>query len=471
MIKIDINHNEQFIRSLELINGSYKIGSHPDTDILLSYPTISKTHAILNVNNNEFYVEDAKSKNGTYLNFNNKRFRINEKSKINIDQSIYIGPFTLVLKNNVSESINLEALLSQFEVLINENKDTAKECFANQHLNNKQITNELIEVLINEIVYDGPITQLLNNIKCKEIIINHFNEIYIDIGNGLELTKLNFISNKSFENWVFRKVHELNKRLDLQHPIAEATLKNGARFHAVLPPISKNSISVSIRKFGSAPIQEQDAIKSKWMSTEQIQFCKMIIDKKLNCIISGGTSAGKTSLLNFLCQYFLPSERVITIEDTLELTPPCKNLIQLNSRIANSDGAGEITLRKLIQSSLRMRPDRIIVGECRGDEVIEMLQALNTGHPGSLTTIHANSNYDAIHRLELLCLLGASNLSIDAIRSWIFQSIDVFIHVTKDHVGNRKINQISLTKNGIKKSILKDNHKLINNGDLYDVQF
>jgi pilus assembly protein CpaF len=183
-------------------------------------------------------------------------------------------------------------------------------------------------------------------------------------------------------------------------------------------------------------------LETKWVSPLALNILKSAVEDQKNIIISGGTSTGKTSLLNFLCQFISKSQRVITVEDTQELHPPIQNLVQLQARKANSDGVGEVTLRSLVQCSLRLRPDRIIVGECRGDEVIELLQVLNTGHPGSLSTIHANSPVEALQRLELLALLGAQNLSLEAIRTWIKSSIDLVVQLERTLDGHRFVSSI-----------------------------
>jgi pilus assembly protein CpaF len=215
----------------------------------------------------------------------------------------------------------------------------------------------------------------------------------------------------------------------------------------VISPVYTGGVCVSIRRFATAPTCEEKALSTGWMDERALEILKDVVRNRKNIIISGGTSTGKTSLLNFLCQYFGKRERILTIEDTVELQPPVANLIQLQARKPNADGVGEITLRSLIQCALRLRPDRIIVGECRGNEVIEMLQALNTGHPGSITTIHANSTREALSRLELLAMLGATNLTIQAIRRWIASTIEIVIQVDRDILGQRFVAEIAHIKN------------------------
>lgn len=470
MIDLQVFHESNIIKSIPLQNGEWSIGSSPYNNIQLDYPTVSKRHAILNIDQSNFYITDTESKNGIYLLSNDNKIRIESKSKIKFNEVFYIGPFGCKITQN--KSMQKEELLNnyleKYNFFCQINKDTALEQMSNFYANDIHFSKEIYNTIKNEFEGDGPITEYLKMSECKEIIINNYNEIYIDVGAGLKLSNLKFISYSTFESWVYRIVQKTGKRLDLQSPICESSLENGARFHAVIPPISQKSINVSIRKYGSAPISIESALKSNWITIEKLKFIQHLVENKFNCIISGGTSAGKTSLLNFMCQFFHPEERIITIEDTIELSPKHKNTVQLLSRKTNSDGIGEISIRKLIQTSLRMRPDRIIVGECRGEEVIEMLQALNTGHPGSLTTIHANSTHEAVHRLELLCLLGTSNVTIEALRAWIYNSVDAFIHVTKDSTGNRSISQISITSNAFEKLNMKNDFIFQNKSGLYD---
>ncbi len=473
MIELSVFHNSQFLKNYTLDTGDFNIGSSDESFISLNYPTVSKTHALLSIQNDSMTVQDLASKNGTYYQVQNKKMPVQGAVKIDLGSSFWIGPFELRVRSaqergNTRTDL-LEKYIQTYLLFFSENENTAIERMRNLYQEDPNYSESIELLLKNEFQSDGPLCSVLADPQCKEIIINAFDKIYVDIGNGLVLSELKFLSQYSFESWTHRQVLKNGRRLDLQSPICEATLSNGARFHAVIPPISHSSINVSIRKFGSAPITIESALESKWMNQKTLELLQFAVHHKLNCIISGGTSAGKTSLLNFLCQFFEPSERIITIEDTLELSPKHENTVRLVSRKSNADGIGEISIRKLIQSSLRMRPDRIIVGECRGDEVIEMLQALNTGHPGSLTTIHANTAQDAIHRLELLCLLGTSNVTIEALRAWIRHSVDMIIHVDKTHLGTRRISQISVTKSGLQKLHSFRNLKISNEGELYDI--
>ncbi len=450
MVHVYVESKEGLLKKYPLKNGLYNIGSS-EAEIILNFPTVSKKHALIQIQEQAVTLQDLGSHNGTFL-IRKKIFEPinpNQQTPWQKTEKISVGPF--VLWWNWNEKTQETASFQErykfygklYSRLLLEKPQLAKEHLLVHLKECPEYQENILEEIHHEFHGNGPVREFFNNPQCKEILVNDYDQIYIDLGNGLQKQPSSFLSHATYQAWVLRLVHQAARRLDLQNPICEATLENGSRFHAVLSPISAHGICVAIRKFGSAPITEQDGIQTKWLDQKALNILKDAVFTKKNIVISGGTSTGKTSLLNFLCQYLNASERVITIEDTLELSPPIENLVQLQARKANADGAGEVPLRTLVQCALRMRPDRIIVGECRGAEVLEMLQALNTGHPGSLTTVHANSTKEAMHRLELLTLLGAPNLSLESIRQWISASVDLIIQVERDAAGHRHVLEIA----------------------------
>jgi pilus assembly protein CpaF len=450
-IRIEIFNGSELLRVEQFQSGEYVIGNGVDAQIKLQYPTVSRHHAKLVLTaDNTITVSDLGSKNGTYrrTKFTDSPLLIGEDLKIELSDAIEVGPFKLLFSLLPLDTVCDEEMLfskaaNRYSELLGENPNAAsQDLHATLVKYEAPLKKNIHERVLAEFHGHGPLDRYLRLNECREVLVNSYNEIFVDLGLGLYRAPESFLNSATFEAWAARTARACGRRLDLQHPICEATLSDGARFHAVLPPLSHRGLSVAIRKFGSAPLTETQALSSGWLDPHSLELLKEAIANRHNIVISGGTSTGKTSLLGFLCRYLDPSERVITVEDTAELAPPIANLVQLQSRIANSDGIGAVSLRELVQCALRMRPDRIIVGECRGPEVLDMLQALNTGHPGSLTTIHANSPDEALHRMELLALLGAPNLSIECIRSWIKSTVHLVIQVERDERGIRKLTKV-----------------------------
>lgn len=491
-------NNDKPLERVVLTEGTHVIGRSPNAAVTLNYPTVSKKHAELYIyrKNKSVFVADF-SANGTFLALSKKkpswlRKKLKPKSQSiwNKEHYLGIGPYLLRFSYEPQRIQNVAIMPHALDVRGEQSRDASKDhTLLLQKLTNQYYEqlkghlgsgagftnpkNDLYEFVIQavrtmgttpsdpsdpndiqiiverlhaELFDNGPLVAHLKNPSCREILINAHDDIFIDVGEGLKKSSEAFLSETSYEAWVLRMAVQHHRRLDQQNPICEATLENGSRFHAVLPPIAATAPSVSIRKFGSAPMSEDKALLCGWVDEQSLAILKEAILSKRNIVISGGTSTGKTSLLNFLCQYVDQTERVITVEDTIELSLNLQNSVQLQGRKANAEGVGAVGLRELVQCALRMRPDRIIVGECRGGEVLDMLQALNTGHPGSLTTVHANSVQEAIHRLELLALLGAQNLSLEAIREWIFSSVNLIVNLDRDNTGRRFVRQIAQIK-------------------------
>jgi len=289
----------------------------------------------------------------------------------------------------------------------------------------------------------GPISILMRDPMVTEIMINDFNEIYIEKEGRLLRQKIEFRDSRHIRNIVDKILGPLGLRVDESHPMADARLEDGSRINVVLNPVSINDIVVTIRKFKDDMKNMEQLVEAGSLSYEIGQFLMSCVQKKVNILISGGTSTGKSTLLNILSQFLPERERIITIEETLELRFTHKNLVRLEARTANIEGKGEIIIRDLVRNSLRMRPDRIIVGEIRGCEVVDVLQAMNTGHSGSMTTIHANSPGDAITRLETMILLSGYNIDPLTAERIIATSLNIIVHLKKTDDGKRIIDRIS----------------------------
>ncbi len=289
----------------------------------------------------------------------------------------------------------------------------------------------------------GPISILMRDPLVTEIMINDFDEVYIEKEGRLLRQKVKFRDSRHIKNIVDKILGPLGLRVDESHPMADARLEDGSRINVVLNPVSINDIVVTIRKFKDDMKNMEQLVEAGSLSYEIGQFLIACVQKKINTLVSGGTGTGKTTLLNILSETLPGSERIITIEEILELRFTHKNLVRLEARTANIEGKGEIIIRDLVRNSLRMRPDRIIVGEIRGSEAVDVLQAMNTGHSGSMTTIHANSPGDAITRLETMILLSGYNIDPLTAERIIATSLNLIVHLRKTDDGKRMIDRIS----------------------------
>ena len=289
----------------------------------------------------------------------------------------------------------------------------------------------------------GPISFLINDEKITEIMINNFDQVYIEENDAIRQTNVVFRDNSHIRNLVDKILSPLGLRLDESSPMVDARLKNGSRINVVLRPVTVNDIVVTIRKF-KKNIMDMDSLEKTGTINKKIaEFIEICVKSRLNIIVSGATSTGKTTFLNVISNFILPDERIVTIEETLELNLNLPHIIKLESRPPNLEGKGEITIRDLVRNSLRMRPDRIIVGEIRGVEAVDVLQAMNTGHSGSMTTVHSNSPRDMVSRLETMILMSKLNLTPSTARRMIASSIDLIIHLGKLKNGKRILLKIS----------------------------
>jgi len=303
--------------------------------------------------------------------------------------------------------------------------------------------SRLLKEIYDDVMGLGPLEALLNDSDITEIMVNGPYQIYVERKGKLELSSVVFKDNTHVLNVINRIVSSVGRRIDESSPMVDARLKDGSRFNAVIPPLSLVGPSMTIRKFSKKPFTASDLVKFGTLSPKMVSFLDACVKGKLNIIVSGGTGSGKTTLLNVLSSYIPFNERIVTIEDAAELQLMQDHVVTLESRPPNLEGAGQITIRDLVRNSLRMRPDRIIVGEVRSGETLDMLQAMNTGHDGSITTAHANSPRELMSRLETMVLMSGMDLPVRAIREQIHSGLDIVIHQSRMRDGSRKVVNIT----------------------------
>ena len=341
-----------------------------------------------------------------------------------------------IISNLIDDKIPDNKLLHEY---INEEIDKALKGYDLTNLERSHIFN----LIDNEINGNGPITELLEDPNITEIMVNGKNEVYVEIDGQISKDdSVSFINDEHIVRTIQKIVQPLGRTIDTANPMVDARLSDGSRLNAVIPPLSLKGPVVTIRKFRRDMESVEDFLRTGAMTPYMARFLDAAVKAKLNIIICGGTGAGKTTLLNALSSFIEDDERIITIEDAAELRLHQSHVIGLETRLTNYEGEGEITIRDLVINSLRMRPDRIIVGEVRGKEAFDMLQAMNTGHDGSLTTMHANSPIEALNRLETMVLMAGMEIPIKAIREYIENAIDLVINVSRLSDGRRKVTSI-----------------------------
>ncbi|WHH60536.1 CpaF family protein [Petroclostridium sp. X23] len=306
--------------------------------------------------------------------------------------------------------------------------------------NDKQkITSEIIA----ETIGFGPINGLLQNRDVSEIMVNGPNQVYVEQKGKLMLSNISFRDDQHVMHVIEKIVAPLGRRIDESSPMVDARLPDGSRVNAIIPPLALNGPTITIRKFSEKPLTVKDLINFNTLDPNMAMFIKACVEARLNIVVSGGTGSGKTTTLNVLSSFIPSDERIVTIEDAAELQLGQEHVIRLETRPANIEGKGAITIRDLVKNSLRMRPDRVVVGEVRGGEALDMLQAMNTGHDGSLTTGHANTPRDMLARLETMVLMAGMDLPVRAIREQISSAVDLIIQQSRLKDGSRKITHIT----------------------------
>ncbi|TOF33541.1 pilus assembly protein CpaF [Vibrio parahaemolyticus] len=302
---------------------------------------------------------------------------------------------------------------------------------------------DLVKALLDELKGLGPLQALVDNDDISDIMINGPSDIFIEINGKVEKSPIQFVNEKQLNTIAKRIASNVGRRIDESKPLCDARLEDGSRVNIVIPPLAIDGTSISIRKFKEQKIKLENLVQFGALSVEMAKLLSIASHCKCNILISGGTGSGKTTLLNALSGFIGSGERIVTIEDAAELQLQQPHIVRLETRQASVEGTGEITARDLVINALRMRPDRIIVGECRGGEAFEMLQAMNTGHDGSMSTLHANTPRDAIARVESMVMMATASLPLEAIRRTIVSAVDLIVQVRRLHDGSRKILFIS----------------------------
>ncbi|WP_342052470.1 ATPase, T2SS/T4P/T4SS family [Cupriavidus sp. OTU4054] len=297
--------------------------------------------------------------------------------------------------------------------------------------------------VFDEVIGLGPLEELLADDAVTEIMVNRHDEIFVERSGRLARSSVIFTDDRAVLGAIERIVAPLGRRIDESSPMVDARLKDGSRVNAVIPPLALKGPNITIRKFSKRKLQARDLVAFGSMSPQMVEFLRVAVERRANIVISGGTGSGKTTLLNVLSNFIPDDERIVTVEDAAELQLTQSNLVSLEARPANMEGKGAVPIRDLVKNCLRMRPDRIVVGECRGGEALDMLQAMNTGHDGSLTTAHANSPRDCLSRLEVMTLMAGLDLPVQAIREQVCSAVDIIVQQTRFSCGSRRVTYIT----------------------------
>lgn len=301
----------------------------------------------------------------------------------------------------------------------------------------------LVQDIIDDVLGLGPLEKFLNDSDVTEIMVNGPSKVYVESRGKLFLTGAKFSSEDHLRRIIERIVTKVGRRIDESSPLVDARLADGSRVNAIIPPLAVSGSTLTIRKFGQVPLTVNNLISFGTLSPEIAELLHACVQARLNIIVSGGTGTGKTTLLNVLSSFLPSDERIVTIEDAVELQLQQEHVVRLESRPRNIEGKGEVSIRELVRNSLRMRPDRIVIGEVRGGESLDMLQAMNTGHDGSISTVHANSPRDAVARLETLVLMAGMDLPLRAIREQIASAVNLIVHISRLRDGTRRVTHVT----------------------------
>ncbi|MDF7801613.1 ATPase, T2SS/T4P/T4SS family [Pontiellaceae bacterium B1224] len=488
-LKISITHPSRGLQTLEAPYGVYMIGSDASNRIVLDDGSVEEAHGVLTLMADESYIEDLMG-GGIFVNGD----RVMNRQRVYHGAPIQMGNYTILFgteaelspdskaelkavptaatspepfkPNSVSRNVSAsQAVKQQIHSELVERLDLKRlsmsklqqdELQSKIQATLKEIIEEiqgrlpagleptrLAKEIFDEAVGLGPLEDLLDDDSVTEIMVNGPSQVYVERAGKLILTDCSFINDTSVHSVIERIVSPIGRRIDESQPYVDARLADGSRVNAIIHPLSLIGPCITIRKFSKDPFKVQDLINFGTLTPDVAEFLRVCVMLRKNIIVSGGTGSGKTTLLNVLSSYLPSDERILTIEDAAELRLTQDHIIRLEARPANIEGRGAVTIRDLVKNALRMRPDRIVVGECRGSEALDMLQAMNTGHEGSLTTIHANTPRDALARLETMVLMAGMELPVKAIREQVGSAVHMICQISRFSDGSRKVSKIT----------------------------
>ena len=476
------------------------------SNILLVDPSVSKEHAEICKRGTSYFISDLGSKNGTFLNknpipemketqlqqndvvaigvfqltfdfhsnqenvpsadseeatmdeaasapkSNEHQVTMTDPSQDDEEASFYRDPKVIELKADTHKKLLDLIDLRRLDLNKIDDEQLREQCRSLVAPLIKKLGDQLpanidreifIKDILDEALALGPLEDLMADPDVSEIMVNSYDQIYVEKKGRITLSPKIFSGNQSLMGVISRIVAPIGRRIDESSPMVDARLKDGSRVNVVIPPLALKGASITIRKFAKVPLTMENLVQFNTLSRGMATFLETAVQHKKNVVISGGTGSGKTTTLNLISAYIPQGERIVTIEDAAELQLPQEHVVSLETRPPNIEGKGEINIRNLVRNALRMRPDRIIVGECRGGEALDMLQAMNTGHDGSLTTGHANTPQDMLSRLETMVLMAGQDLPIRAIREQIASAIHLIVQQTRFSCGTRKITHIT----------------------------
>jgi len=451
--------------TIEISGGRLILGRSVEADLILKSSAVSTKHAQVVQRGEAFWLQDLGSTNGTFI----------EDSKI-IQQILsngaqfVIGPYNLTFAESEEEfrteqSESLEEILRSLhgeliarlnlkQISVEQMHDAALRDRASKTLDSlleerrKELPSEFNRQDLKKSVLDaalglGPLEDLLKDKSVTEIMVNGPEQIYIERDGKLQLSRTHFLGKTEIMTAIERIVGPIGRRIDESSPLVDARLADGSRVNAIIPPLALDSPLITIRKFPDRRMTIEDLLGFKAMSSAMAEFLRLCVVTAKNMVISGGTGSGKTTLLNVLGSFIPDGARIVTIEDSAELNLPQDHVARLETRPANIEGKGEFTIRDLVKNALRMRPDRIVVGECRGGEALDMIQAMNTGHDGSLTTAHANSPPDCLRRIETMVMMAGMDLPLRSVRDNVHSAVDIIVQISRFSDGTRKVTSIA----------------------------
>lgn len=459
MTRITVSGQEFDGECIDVVDDLFLIGRGLECNLILRDRMVALQHARIIRRRNVYWLQDLGSSSGTRV-----RGKKIVQQKLDTETQFEVGPYILgfqlagddnvtreenaaeVARRNLHNQLISELNLRQITVsqmadhtLRQRASDALDELVGRYAIPRGYDVAEIKKAVLDAALGLGPLEDMLQDEGITEIMVNGPKKIYIERNGKLEKSTKSFISKQEVLTAIERIVGPIGRRIDESSPMVDARLADGSRVNAVIPPLALDSPTLTIRKFPKKRMAMSDYLSLGSLTTSMADFLRLCVLAEKNIVISGGTGSGKTTLLNVLSGFIPDNQRIITIEDSAELQLPQEHVVRLETRGNNIEGKGEITIRDLVKNALRMRPNRIIVGECRGGEALDMLQAMNTGHDGSLTTVHANSCADALRRLENLVLFSGVELPLKAVRELIFSAINIIVQIARLSDGSRKL--------------------------------